>query len=190
MSTFHLNTDSSMVKFPELEYICKMTDFSYNMDSHILNMEQKGKSGAQLLTSDKLLRVSMNKLDKPTFFATNSLKDTLSFLSLKGTYNLDKEYAEAEGINYIHVADALIQPKNGKIVITRRAQIQPLDSAIIAVNNKHLLHSANITIESTKRYSGSAVFDYVNDNNEIEQISFPKTTGRYNDHDSLRVHPP
>ena len=32
ISNFHLNTDSSMVKFPEIQYICTMTDFSYNMD--------------------------------------------------------------------------------------------------------------------------------------------------------------
>jgi hypothetical protein len=173
-SSFHLNTDSSMVKFPELQYICTMTDFTYNMETRILNMEQKGKSNTPLLTPDKLIRLNYAKLDKPTFFATNNLTDTLSFSSWKGSYHLDNEYIEAENINYIHIADALIQPKNGKITITRRAQIQPLDSAIIALNNKHILHTAKINIESTKRYSGSALYDYINDNNEIQQISFPE----------------
>ena len=174
MSSFHLNTDSSMVKFPELQYICTMTDFTYNMETRILNMEQKGKSNTPLLTPDKLIRLNYAKLDKPTFFATNTIGDTISFSSWKGSYHLDQEYIEAENINYIHIADALIQPKNGKITITRRAQIQPLDSAIIALNNKHILHSAKINIESSKRYSGSAVYDYVNDINEIQQINFPE----------------
>jgi hypothetical protein len=176
MSNFHLNTDSSMVKFPELEYICTMTDFTYNMETRILNMEQKGKSNTPLLTPDKLIRLNYLKLDKPTFFATNSLRDTISFSSWKGSYHLDQEYIEAENINYIHIADALIQPKNGKIMITRRAQIQPLDSAIIALNNRHILHSAKINIESTGRYSGSAVYDYINDNKEIQKITFPQLT--------------
>jgi hypothetical protein len=174
MSRFHLNTDSSMVKFPEIQYNCTMTDFTYNMETRVLNMEQKGKSDTPLLTPDKLIRVNYSMLDKPTFFATNNLSDTISFSSWKASYHLDQEYIEAENINYIHVADALIQPKNGKIIISRRAQIQPLDSALIALNNKHILHSARINIESTKRYSGSAVYDYINDNDEIQQISFPE----------------
>jgi hypothetical protein len=174
ISNFHLNTDSSMVKFPEIQYNCTMTDFTYNMETRILNMEQKGKSNTPLLTPDKLIRLNLAKLDKPTFFATNNLSDTISFSSWKASYHLDQEYVEAENINYIHIADALIQPKNGKITITRRAQIQPLDSAIIALNNKHILHSAKINIESTRRYSGSAVYDYLNDNNEIQPISFPQ----------------
>ena len=139
MSRFRLNTDSSVVKFPEIQYICTMTDFAYNMENQGLNMEQKGKSNTPLLTADKLLRLDFAKLDKPTFFATNDLSDTVAFSSWKGSYHLDQEYIEAENINYIHIADALIQPENGKIVINRRAKIQQMQNAIIAVNNKHIL---------------------------------------------------
>ena len=174
MTSFHLNTDSSMVKFPELQYICTMTDFAYNMENRVLNMEQKGKSNTPLLAADKLLRLDFANLDKPTFFATNNLTDTVAFSSWKGSYHLDQEYIEAENINYIHVADALIQPENGKIVINRRAKIQQMQNAIIALNNRHILHSAKIDIESTKRYTGSAVYDYVDDNKEIQQINFPE----------------
>jgi|WetSurMetagenome_2_1015567.scaffolds.fasta_scaffold00927_6 hypothetical protein len=176
MSRFHLNTDSSVVKFPEIQYICTMTDFSYNMDNRVLNMEQKGKSNTSLLTPDKLIRLDFANLDKPTFFATNDLRDTVAFSSWKGSYHLDQEYIEAENINYIHIADALIQPENGKIIIDRRAKIRQLQNAIIALNKKHILHSANIDIESTKRYTGSAVYDYVDENKEIQQIKFPELT--------------
>ena len=174
MTRFHLNTDSSLVKFPELQYICTMTDFAYNMETRVLNMEQKGKSNTPLLTPDKLLRLDFSNLEKPTFFATNNLTDTIAFSSWKGSYHLDQEYIEAENINYIHVADALIQPENGKIVINRRAKIQQMQNASIALNNRHILHSAKIDIESTKRYTGSAIYDYVDENNEIQQINFPE----------------
>lgn len=171
---FRLNTDSSVVKFPEIEYICKMTDFNYNMDTRVLNMEQKGKSNTALLTADKLLLLDFRRLDKPTFFATNNRSDTIAFSSWKGSYHLDQEYIEAENINYIHIADALIQPENGKIVINRRAKIQSMENAIIAVNHKHILHTGKIDIESTKRYTGSAVFDYIDENKAIQQINFPQ----------------
>jgi hypothetical protein len=174
LSRFHLNTASSMVKFPEIQYLCTMTDFAYNMDSRILNMEQKGKSNTPLMTPDNLLRLDLKKLDNPTFFATNSLSDTIAFSSWKGSYHLDQEYIEAENINYIPIADALIQPENGKITINRRAKIQQLQNATIALNNKYILHSAKIDIESTRRYSGSAVYDYISESNAIQHIGFPE----------------
>jgi hypothetical protein len=174
MAHFRLNTDSSVVKFPEIQYICTMTDFSYNMENRILSMEQKGKSNTPLLTTDKLLKLDFKRLDRPTFFATNNLSDTVAFSAWKGSYHLDQEYIEAEDINYIHVADALIQPENGKIVINRRAKIQQMQNAIIALNHRHILHSAKIDIENTKRYTGSAVYDYIGEDKEIQRINFPE----------------
>ncbi len=171
---FRLNTDSSMVKFPELQYICTMTDFTYGMQTRVLSMEQKGKSNTPLLTAEQLIRLPFSNLDKPTFFATNNLEDTVSFSSWKGNYNLDKEIIEAENINYIRVADALIQPDSGKITISRRAKIETLQNALVAVNNRHILHTASIDIESTRRYTGSAYYDYVDENKEIQQIKFPE----------------
>jgi hypothetical protein len=67
MAHFRLNTDSSVVKFPEIQYICTMTDFSYNMENRILSMEQKGKSNTPLLTTDKLLKLDFKRLDKTDF---------------------------------------------------------------------------------------------------------------------------
>ena len=174
MAHFRLNTDSSVVKFPEIQYICTMTDFTYNMENRILNMEQKGKSNIPLLTTDKLIQLDFARLDKPTFFATNNLSDTVAFSSWKGSYHLDQEYIEAENINYIHIADALIQPENGKIIINRRAKIQQMQNAVIALNHRHILHSAKIDIESTKRYTGSAIYDYLDENKEIQKINFPE----------------
>jgi hypothetical protein len=173
LAHFRLNTDSSVVKFPEIEYICTMTNFTYNMDKRVLNMEQKGKSNIPLLTTDKLLKLDFARLDKPTFFATNNLSDTVAFSSWKGSYHLDQEYIEADNINYIHVADALIQPDSGKVIINRRAKIQQLENASIALNHRHILHNARINIESTKRYSGNAVYDYVDEKKEIQHINFP-----------------
>jgi hypothetical protein len=48
-----------------------------------------------------------------------------------------------------------------------------MQDAIIALNHKHILHSAKIDIESTKRYTGSAVYDYVDENKDIQNIEFP-----------------
>lgn len=173
MAHFRLNTDSSVVKFPEIEYICTMTDFTYNMENRVLSMEQKGKSNTPLLPAEALLKLDFARLDKPTFLSTNNLSDTVAFSAWKGSYHLDQEYIEAENINYIHIADALIQPDSGKIIINRRAKIQQMQNAIIAVNHRHIMHSAKVDIESTKRYTCSAIYDYVSEDKSIQQINFP-----------------
>jgi len=176
LTTFRLNTDTSVVKFPEMQYICTMTDFTYNMDTKVLDMEQKGRSDTPLLPPEKLKALDFGKLDKPTFFATNVIGDTVSFSSWKGRYYMKDEHIEAENINYIHIADALIQPDKGKITIQRRAKITQLQNAIVAVNNRHLIHDAKIDIESTKKYSGNGIYDYIDENKEIQQIAFTEIT--------------
>jgi hypothetical protein len=175
-SRFSLNTGSSLVKFPELEYICTMTDFIYDMKSRVLNMEQRSKTSTTLIPAEQLVKLDFDKLDKPTFFSTNNLSDTVSFSSGKGSYHIQDEYIEADNVNYIHIADALIQPENGKLTINKRAKIKPMQNAIVAVNNRHILHTANIEIETSKRYSGSAIYNYVDENKEIQQINFPAIT--------------
>ena len=175
-SIFSLNSGNSVVKFPEIEYICTMTDFDYDMSSRILSMEQRGKSSSTLMPAGELLKLDFDNLDEPTFFSVNNLRDTISFSSWKGSYDIQQEVVQAENINYIHIADALIQPENGAVVITKRAAIRPLRNAIIAVNGRHILHSANISIENSQRYSGSAMYNYVDVENNIQEISFPTIT--------------
>ena len=176
LADFRTNTDLSVVKFPEIQYICTMTDFSYDMRQRILNMEQKGKSNTPLMTAAALVKQSFASLDKPTFFSTNNQRDTIAFSSWKAQYNLNDEFISAENINYIHIADALIQPDSGKITLSRRAKIEALQNAIIAVNNKHILHSASINIETSRRYGGNATYDYIDEDNNAQQIKFSEIT--------------
>jgi len=55
-------------------------------------------------------------------------------------------------VNYVPVADALIQPGGGILYIDRGARIRQTDNAIVAVNNRHLIHSAKLNIESSADY--------------------------------------
>ncbi len=176
IASLQLNTASSLVKFPEIQYICKLTDFEYDMEDKVLRMQEKGKPERELLPRDQLIRQDLNNLERPNFIATSTMGDTIQFSSWKASYYIDEEYIEAENINYIRIADALIQPENGKITIGRRAKINQLQNALVAINNRHLLHSAKITIESKKKYSGSGIYDYIDEAGEISNIAFSEVT--------------
>ncbi len=173
-TAFSLNTDSSLVVFPEIEYICKMTNFEYDMRSKTLNMWQKGRESTTLMPAEKLIKVPFNALEKPTFLSTNNMKDTVSFASGSGSYFLDKEYMKIDNVNYVRVADALIQPGEGTLIISKGAKIKETQNSIVAINNKHIIHTANITIESSAHYTGGGLYDYVDADGKTEVISFPQ----------------
>ncbi len=173
-SSFSLNTDSSLVVFPEIEYISKMTNFEYDMTSKVLNMSQRGRESTTLMPADLLIKVPPGKVEKPTFLSTNNMKDTVKFQSGSASYFLRDEFVKVEGVNYIPVADALIQPGEGTLFIDKGAKIRQTDSAIVAVNNRHLIHSARINIESSASYFGSGKYNYVDERGNIQIIDFPE----------------
>ena len=169
-ASFSLNTDSSLVVFPEIEYISKMTNFEYNMKTKVLNMWQKGRESTKLMTAAQLMKVPLGQVEKPTFLSTNNMKDTVKFQSGNAAYFLEDEYVKVENVNYIPVADALIQPGAGVIYIQKGAKIRDMDSSLVAINNKHLIHSARISIESSAFYSGSGIYDYIDQDNTVQPV--------------------
>ncbi|MDZ7739827.1 MAG: hypothetical protein U5K32_12320 [Bacteroidales bacterium] len=176
LSTFSLNTDSSTVKFPEVNYICTMTDFKYDMQERVLSMTQKGKEGSELMSAAELLKQDMDKLEKPSFFSTHMLNDTISFSASTGEYLLEEEKIIARNVNYIPVADALIQPEDGVLGINKGARPDPLNNAIIAINNRHIIHDASVDILRSTRYTASGLYDYVDETGDIQLIKFDEIT--------------
>lgn len=176
LSTFSLNTDSSTVKFPEVNYICTMTDFKYDMQERILSMTQKGKEGTELMTAGELLKQDMDMPENPTFFSTHMANDTISFSASTGEYLLEEEKIIARNVNYIPVADVLIQPENGVLGINKGARPDPLDNAIIAINNRHIIHDASVDIIRSTRYTASGLYDYVDKTGAIQTIMFEEIT--------------
>ncbi len=171
-SAFSLNTDSSFVVFPGIEYFSRMTNFEYDMQSKVLDMWQKGRESTALLTADELLKVPPGMVEKPTFLSTNNMKDTVKFQSGSASYYLQDESLEVRDVNYIPVADALVQPGGGVLYISRGARIKETDSALVAINNRHLIHSARINIESSANYYGSGKYDYTDETSASQVIDF------------------
>ncbi len=171
-ATFSLNTDSSFVVFPEIEYISKMTNFDYNMGTKVLDMSQKGRESTTLMPADQLLKVPPGMVEKPTFLSANNMKDTLKFQSGSASYFLQDEYVRVKDVNYVPVADALIQPGGGILYIGKGAKIRETDSALVAVNKKHLIHSAKLNIESSANYYGSGKYDYYDVDGNAQVIEF------------------
>lgn len=171
-ASFGLNTDSSFVVLPGIEYISRMTNFEYDMEKKIMDMSQKGRESVPLMSPAELLKVPPGMEEKPTFLSTNNMKDTLKFQSGSASYFLKDEYLMVKDVNYIPVADALIQPGGGILYVEKGARIRPTENAVVAVNNRHLIHSARLNIESSADYSGSGKYDYISDDGSAQVIDF------------------
>ncbi|MGM0666483.1 MAG: hypothetical protein ACQETA_04115 [Bacteroidota bacterium] len=171
-SNFSLNSDSSVVKFPEVNYMCTMTDFEYDMQERVLSMSQKGRAGSELMRPDELLRQNLNELEEPGFFSTHMINDTISFSASDGKYLLDQEKIVLNNVNYIPIADALIQPENGILSIGKRARMEAIDNAIIAINNRHIIHDAQVDIIRSTGYTAKGIYDYIDESGKIYPIDF------------------
>jgi hypothetical protein len=169
-ASFRLNTDSSFVVLPGIEYLSKMTDFVYDMDRKVMDMSQEGRQSVPLMSPSELLKVPPGREEKPTFLSTNNMKDTLKFQSGSASYYLKDEYLMVRDVNYVPVADALIQPGGGVLYIDRGASIRQTDSAVVAVNNRHLIHSARLNIESSASYHGSGKYNYISEDGTSQVI--------------------
>lgn len=176
MSRFSLNSGSSLVKFPEINYICTMTDFEYSMENRVLTMTQRGRESTTLMPPDELIRQDFNSLEKPAFFSTSSQNDTISFNASRGKYIVGEEKIIAEDVNYIHIADALIQPDEGILGISRGGRFDPLSKSVIAINNHHIIHNAAVNIINSKRYTASGSYDYQDETGEVREIAFNNIT--------------
>jgi len=172
VSRFNLNTDSSVVKFPEVDYICTMTDFEYDMSTRLLSMFQRGKESSTLMPPSELLRQDLENLEKPTFYSTSMMNDTISFTAYRGQYLVDQEKVIAENVNYIRIADALIQPDSGIVGINKGARFDPLGRSVLAINNNHIIHDASVNIISSKRYTASGIYDFTDVTGQVQQIKF------------------
>ena len=122
------------------------------------------------MTAEQLLKVPAGMIEKATFLSTNNMTDTVKFQSGSASYFLQDEYVQVKDVNYIPVADALIQPGEGILYISKGAVIRETDSALVVVNNKHLIHSAKINIESSANYYGSGIYNYTDEDGKIQLI--------------------
>jgi hypothetical protein len=132
--------------FPQQKYVTSLSKGTYDKTSNDLKLE----------------RVSPR--DEANFFvSTDPLQDSLDYLAKSAYYSFDQQRIEVDGVPNIFVADAKITPDTGKVVVKRDGFIEKLKDAVVEadqVTRQHRIYSADIEIQSSKRYTGSGKYDY------------------------------
>lgn len=163
---FKSNDTETKVEFPENEYICFMDQFKWFMDKSEMEMSSKRKA-----TDDFVIDTNEDAA-RSNFFSVNEMQDSLNFLAPKAVYDIRKSLITADKIKYIAIADSKVTPDSGKVVIRKRAKMDPLENATVLSNyvtQYHRIFNAELQISGRLDYEGAGDYAYKDENNR-EQI--------------------
>jgi hypothetical protein len=165
---FKSNGDETKVEFPVNEYICFMDEFKWFMDKNDISLETSRQMATDFVIDTEL------DMNRSNFFSVNKDQDSLNFMSPKAVYDLDSYTITADQIPWIRVADAKITPDSGRVIIRRRAKMDPLQDATILANyvtQYHTVTSASVNILSRFDYVGSGNYAYTDENKQQSIIT-------------------
>ncbi|MGB0882319.1 MAG: hypothetical protein ACPGSO_05160 [Vicingaceae bacterium] len=173
---FKSNGGGSYVSFDPVEYICYMDEFKWFMDNDNIEL-----SAGESSSTD----ASGVKLDGAQFISTREGQDSLSFFSTKANYDIKEKRVYAAGVKFINVADAMVYPDSGNVVIDKGADMQTLyNSKVVAnyITKNHNIYNSTINIFGKRKYSGEGYIDYVDELDKVQTIFLDKvavdTTGQ------------
>ncbi len=163
VGNFVSNLGKTIVSFPVNQYDCTMDKFDWYMD----------KDEIDLRTNDKNLVASSDENLISNMFSINSRQDSLQFRTSKAIFDLKNNILNCLDTKYIDVADARIYPDSGKVIIQRKAKMNPLDNSKIIANRTTRYHTflkSNAVISSRNSFTARGEYPYYDVDNNLRMI--------------------
>jgi hypothetical protein len=155
---FVSNYGESVIDFPLNQFVCKMDKFTWIMDVDDLELEKNPEASGDINIDNEM------GLAKSNFFSTHPKQDSLDFRSLKARFDFKTKTLFCFQVEYVDVADARIYPEGQKLVIRKKAEIDPLENAEVVANyitKYHKFKNASIIISGKRAYRGSGEYEYI-----------------------------
>jgi hypothetical protein len=168
---FTSNKGSSQLNFPVNQYICRMDKFSWFMDYAELQMESSGDKDVTIDTDMDMVG--------PNFFSTHPKQDSLQFRAPKAKYDLKERSIYCEQVPYLEIADARIYPDSMKLVIRKKAKIDPMLNAKIVANyitKYHTFVRADVEVTARRAYSGKGEYPYYDKDSVLTYFNMKSIT--------------
>ena len=166
---FKSNAGESVVEFPVNQYVCKIDQFTWMMDSDVLELEKK---------EDDNLAIDGNMdLVGPNFFSVHPKQDSLQFRSPKARFSLKERTIYCYDTKFIEVADARIFPDSSKVIIRKKAKMDPFtDAEIVAsfITKYHKIIDVDAEITARRAYTASGNYTYTDFKGNEYLIHFDK----------------
>jgi hypothetical protein len=175
---FMSNGDGSIMNFPPNQYVCYMDEFTWLMDQNDVEISGGDK------VAQKEGRTDLD-LTGSTFISTHPKQDSLSYVAPKSRYDLKQQTIYSSGVKYFQVADAMVFPGDGEVVVEKRAYMRPLKDAKLVANfitKFHNIYNSTVIVDGRKKYNASGDYDYVDEFDKVQTIHFdninPDSTGQ------------
>ncbi len=174
---FKSNGKASFVELPANQYICFMNQFTWWMDKAEIEMSaskdalQNQKTGQEFSPTEQ----EDIQIEGSRFISIHPKQDSLNFIAPSAIFSLRKHKIKAKDVRYIRVADAVIYPGDGKVIIEKKAKMQPLVNSKIIANittRYYTIYNANTNIYGRKDYSASGDYDYIDETNRKQTLHF------------------
>jgi hypothetical protein len=153
---FKSNNGESTITFPVNQYVCKMDIFTWLMDRDEVELSSKEKADDITINSDL-------DLVGPNFFSIHPKQDSLQFRAPKANFSMREKTIYCSKTEFIDVADARIYPDSMKVVIRKKAQMDPLKNSKIVANyitKYHTFVSATTEIEARRKFKAVGMYPY------------------------------
>lgn len=167
-ANFHTNKAESVIRFPLNNYESTIPDFVWEMDKTRLELTSAGydelkKRLWSMPARDLILGDEKNLFQGPLFTATSQNADSLKFIGFGASFDILKSELSIRDVRYIRVADAALVLNDGLVSVGKKGVMKPFANIQLATLHDsliHVLHSANISIQSKNHLKGNAYFDY------------------------------
>jgi hypothetical protein len=153
---FKSNTGGDFVDFPVNQYICFIDQFQWNIDAQDIDIVSLEGEGSR-------------------FVSTKKGQDSLDWRSPLTKFDLEENVITAWQVSHIDVADAIIHPDSGLVIIRPDANMDPLLNAGIVANRitkYHTFYDATVNVLGKYNYNGSGKLDYTDVTGKKQSISF------------------
>jgi hypothetical protein len=192
IGNFVSNAGKTIVSFPVNQYDCTMDKFDWFMD----------KDQIDLRTNDKNLVASHDENLISNMFSINPRQDSLQFRTSKALFDLKNNILNCLDAKYIDVADARIYPDSGRVVIHKRAKMDPLEKSKIIANRTTRYHQflkSSTIISSRNSYSARGEYPYYDADSNLTMIQMESINvdsvfqtvafGKINEIDTFKLSP-
>ncbi|MBC8265882.1 MAG: hypothetical protein H8E84_02855 [Flavobacteriales bacterium] len=155
---FYSNGSESYVQLPENQYICYIDQLKWDMKQQLLELGE---------TSESSLGTE--------FVSSHPQQDSVSFIAKTATYSLKDYVIHANGVEKIEIADAIIYPDSGMLIVEKKAQIRTLEDATIVANTLteyHTFKNTTVYIKGKNKYTASGEYTYKDELNKEQNIFF------------------
>lgn len=144
------------------------------------------------LMNDKIVNIRMPEDTAGGYFvSTHPQQDGLKFKASGGVVNLAENTIKVDGVPYIAIGDAKIQPPDTQVFIEKDAVIRNFEGATIVADSTSEMHKitkAKVSIKGKNEMTASGDYRYRGKNMKKQQVTFDPITIKKDEKDEKRFY--